>query len=173
MPRGIPNAPKQAKNTPVASNTKRVDSQDIPTPQSGSRTLKSTGDAKDALEPSQIVVADHVDHEKAQMLAFMNEKIEVRVADSSDVDAEQIIVVNVNGRNFPLKRGEVVTVPRYVADWLARQRKTAYKDRETVNAQGVKDVVYDSRTSKMYDFSVERDDNPLGRSWLAAAFAGR
>lgn len=172
MPRGIP---KKAKDTPVALNTQRVDSTDIPLPSLPPRLLKSTGPAESALDPgSEIVTTQKMpDPEKAAMLAFMNEQIEIRIATTSDKTQAQQFEININGRNYFFVRGVKRTVPRYVADWLARRVTESLSQREVVNAEGVKDILHDRVPARVYDFSVERDDNPLGRQWLAAALAGR
>ena len=66
MPRGIP---RTAQNSPV-NVSNRADSQDLDIGQGPERTLKSTGDASDAMEPTLIAkVGEHpYDGEKMAML---------------------------------------------------------------------------------------------------------
>jgi hypothetical protein len=143
--------------------------------QSPDRVLRSTGDAKDSLDAVEnIKIAETIyDDEKMAMLAFMNETIEIRVATTSDPNAEQVFEININGRPFLFKRGETKVVPRYVADRLARMKVTRYTHAEVLNNEGIKDVVYTPITSLKYDFMVTKDGNRHGDSWLRSILAER
>jgi hypothetical protein len=112
-----------------------------------------------------------VDQEQLAMLAFMAEPVTIRIAQSTDKNAEQVFELNINGRLELFRRGETKTIPRYFADRLARLKVTTYSQREVVNAEGVKGIVYDPFTALKYDFSMVRDDHPRGRDWLAAVLA--
>jgi hypothetical protein len=176
MPRGQPRTPIQSGATNYNAAPSGVTStEDMEIGQSPDRVLRSTGDAKDALDPnSMIKIADQVyDDEKMAMLAFMNEQIEVKIASNTDANAEQIFEININNKPFMFRRGETKVVPRYVVDRLARMKVTRYEHREAVNAEGVKDVVYTPITALKYDFMVTRDGNRYGDSWLRSALAER
>lgn len=174
MPRGIP-ASTKAKNNPVVIH-KTIESGDTDVGQSEARVLASTGDASKALDPlgKVIQVVDRVgDPEKAAMLAFMNELIEVRLATTTDKNAEQVVEINVNGVQKFLRRGVPQTVPRFIVDRLARVKLTGYSQREVTNSEGVRQYVHDPMTGLRYDFSVTRDDSPHADAWLRSVIAER
>lgn len=171
MPRGVPNTPRNASAYPVI-NSNTIDSQEMDVGQIGSRTMSSTGDAGSALSESVIEPVDRpIDNDKMAMLAFMAEPVTVRIATSTDPNAEQVFELNINGRLELFRRGETKTVPRYFVDRLARLKVTGYTQRETVNNEGIKDIVYDSHTGLKYDFAVIRDDHPRGAEWLRYTLA--
>lgn len=172
MPRGIP----KANSTNAADNPaiirQATEASDNPVGQDVPRTLRSTGDAKEALDFPVVEPVDRVvDPEKMAMLAFMNEPVTVRIATSTDANAEQVFEININGRLEFFRRGEEKTVPRYFVDRLARLKQTGYSQREVLNAEGVKDIIHDSRTGLKYDFAVVSDAHPRGREWLQHVLA--
>ena len=166
------NANQAAKNNPVIINkTFEASEQDIGNPEP--RLLKSTGLSQDALEPSIIATVDRpINAEKLAMLAFMAELVTVRIATTTDKNAEQVFEITLGGKIFLFKRGESKTVPRYVADKLCRTKETGYESQEVTNSAGIRDVLYTPSTALRYDFSIVRDDNPHGASWHKAALAG-
>lgn len=168
MARGIP---RTAQNNPVI--LRGPDSQDHDVGQSNERTLRSTGPADQALEPSVIVKVSEqpYDDEKMAMLKFMAEPIEIRIGTTTDKNAEQCFEININGRLEFFRRGETKTVPRYVVDRLLRLKQTVYTQKEVVNAEGVKDIVNIPHTALKYDYAITRDDNPLGKSWERSVLA--
>lgn len=161
------------RRTPIAapSGQKMASEHDIP--QGAPRVLLSTGDAADALSENVIErVGEHaLDSEHTAMMAFMAEKIGVRIGTSTDPNAEQIFEIIINGQTFLFRRGETKTVPRYVVDRLARLKETGYVAREVFDKEGVRSYVYDPSSALKYDFAVTRDDNPLGQSWLPHVLA--
>jgi hypothetical protein len=139
------------------------------------RLLKSTGDAKTALEPSVLArVSDHpVDPEKMAMLAFMNEPVTVRIGTTTDKNADQVFEINVNSNLEFFRRGETKTVKRYIVDRMLRMKETAYTQKEVINSEGIKDILNIPHSALKYDFAIERDDNPAGESWKRAVLAER
>lgn len=158
-----------AMNNPVTSNFSTAVSE-METGSGPSRTMRSEGDAKDSLDKNTLIhVAEQpYDDEKMAMLAFMNELIEVRIATTTDKNAEQCFEINVNGKLCFFRRGETKTVPRYIVDHMMRMKQTVYSQREVLNAEGVREMVYDPQTAVKYDFSITRDPNPLSNSWQRA-----
>lgn len=173
MPRGVRNQPAtQAKHNPVMRTTAEpVSQQDIA--QGATRLLKSTGDSKEALEtPSIARATEHgLDREKMAMLAFMAEPVTVRIGTTTDKNAPQVFEINVNSNLHLFRRGETKTVPRYIADRMLRLKQTVYTQKEVINAEGIKDIVHIPHTALLYDFSIERDSNPQGKSWERAVLA--
>lgn len=149
-----------------------VDTSETEVGQDHSRLLKSTGDSGDSLQVArQDIVERPVNDEQLQMLKFMAEPISVRIATSTDKNAEQIFEININGRLELFRRGETKTVPRYFVDRLARLKETTYTQQEVLNNEGIKDILYQPHTGLKYDFSVTRDDHPRGGEWLRAVLA--
>ena len=88
----------------------------------------------DGLSPSLIAMPGDrpVDLEKQAMLKFMMEPVTVRIATSTDRNAEQCFEININGRLEFFRRGETKTVPRYFVDRLMRLKTTVYgQDRKS------------------------------------------
>lgn len=112
------------------------------------------------------------DNAKARELAFMEEYIDILVAESSNPNDQPMVPLWVNGRSQVLFRGEVTRVKRYFADRLGRARNEDVKVSVAKNADG--EVV--NRTSKptalAFPFSVVEDRNPLGKAWLAKLMKG-
>ncbi len=171
MPRGIPRS-KEAKHNPVIlSNAMETAEQEIA--QGNARILKSTGSGKDALDQMehQIICDRAVNDEQVQMLAFMNEPVTIRIATTTDKDADQVFELNINSRLEFFRRGETKTVPRYFVDRLLRLKQTVYTQREVTNQEGVKDILHDPHTALKYDFSIVRDANPIGQMWEKSVLA--
>jgi hypothetical protein len=123
-------------------------------------------------EPGLVQVADRMpDPEKAAMLQFMEEPVTIRIATSTDKNAEQVFELTINGRNEFFRRGETKTVARKYVDLLARLKVTSYTQNEVVNAEGEKQFVNVPHTGLKYDFAKIADANPMGDDWLRATLA--
>ena len=171
MPRGVPRS-KEAKNNPVIiSDAVEMSQKEIG--QGPARLLRSTGDAKKALDTHSVikVMEQPYDDEKMAMLAFMDEPITIRIAQSTDKNAEQCFEINVNNDLQFFRRGETKTVKRYIVDRLMRLKVTRYEQREVINPEGIREYLHIPVTGLKYDFSIIRDDNPLGKSWERAVLA--
>lgn len=168
---------RQASNAidnPAGINKAQTDSQDVAVTQTEERTMRSTGDASESLDmvgTLQRIDDRPVDGEKLAMLAFMDEPVTVRIATSTDKNAEQIFEICVNGRISLFRRGETKTVKRHIVDRLARMKQTIYEQKEVLNAEGVKDIVNVPHTALKYDFSVISDAHPRGAEWLRSVIA--
>jgi hypothetical protein len=112
------------------------------------------------------------DSSKARELAFMEEYIDILVAESTNPNDQPLVPLWVNGRPQWLLRGQVTRVKRHYADRLGRARNEDVKVSVAKNADG--EVV--NRTSKpsalAFPFSVVEDKNPLGKAWLAKLMRG-
>lgn len=152
---------------------KRIETAEQHTGQLEPRVLHSDTGTLDAATPIQVMdkSIDMLDKEKMKMLAFFNEPVTIRIATSSDRQAEQAFEINVNGQNEFFRRGETKTVKRFIVDHMARMKVTTYTQREVIDKDGVKSIVNDPVSSLKYDFSIERDSNPRGRDWLRAVQA--
>lgn len=143
--------------------------------QDNPRTLSSTGDAREALEPALIEPVDRpmegLDNEKLAMLAFMDMDVEIHIHSTNDKDAEQIFELFINGQREVFRRNEKKVVKRRFVDLLARLKPTTYTQQEVTKSDGVKDIVYHPHTGLRYPFSVVRDPHPRGGDWLRSVLA--
>ena len=154
-----------AIDNPVTKSPVPMSEQDIG--QQGTRTLESMDELKVIVKASD----QPFDEEKMQMIAFMNEPVTIRIATSTDKNAEQCFELNINGKAEFFRRGETKTVKRYFVDRLMRLKETVYGQEMLINKEGIKSYVYPSSTGLKYDFAITRDDNPLGKSWERAILA--
>lgn len=144
---------------------KRIDTSDRDVGQDSSRAMSTTGDA--VLDPPRIEPVERpMDSEKVAMLAFFEEMVTIRMATSTDPNAEQIFEVWVNGEPQIFKRGETKTLKRKFVDCLARRKLTTHTLEKYTNANGDEAYRYPSHTALRYDFQMIRDDNPQGADWL-------
>jgi hypothetical protein len=157
-----------------AAIRKSLDTENLEVAQSAPRALKSEGKAKEALEPPQVVEAAQgpIDDEWAKNMAFNKEKITIRVAESTDQNAEKVITVWNNGEPMHFPRGQEVTCERRFVEVLMRARETRYTQKALLDEVGkVKEYQNIPRTALKYDFSVVRDESPIGPAWLKAVMA--
>lgn len=168
MPRGIPRT-KEAKHNPVIL-TKTIETEDIGVGQSEPR--KFIGGE---LSPNLIQLASESemqDAEKLENLSFMNEKVTVRIASSTDKNAEQVFEITINGKTELFRRGEVKTVRRCYVDRMCMLKETVF-DCKLVESEGERQYIYPQTSGLKYDFGMVRDDNPNGQAWLKHTLALR
>lgn len=165
MPKG--QYDRTARNNPVRAAAPFASDHEIG--QSPIRKIDIDG----MFEPSVIakVSEQPLDQEKLAMLAFMAELVTIRIATTTDRNAEQVFEININGKLQFFRRGETKTLPRYFVDRLMRLKTTVFSQDLVVNKEGIKSYVYPPSTGLKYDFSIVRDDNPLGKSWEQAVLA--
>jgi len=163
------------EGAPAIINGGRLETGDHDITQNPPRTQFSNPEQHDGalLEPGVIQpVADRpLDPEKMAMLKFFNEDVVIRIATTTDKNAEQIFELSVNGRSELFRRGEKKKVKRYFVDRLLRLKQTTYTQREVANDQGERQYVNVPHTTLRYDFSVEEDPNPMGKDWLKHTLA--
>jgi len=167
------NAENNAINNPVvASNV--TDTRELDVAQGAVTIFDKVGERHD--EDSDIVIENNLDNaaEKAAALAFLEEKVEIIIADSSDKNAEKMVYCSVNGRGpgpggTPyLPRGINIVIPRKYVEVLAMARDERVKNEEKVNHDNGERYIEHPRVSSLkYPFQVVRDENPKGRQWLS------
>jgi len=163
MPRGVPNDTRVPNVAPQKTFEPMEETigQDVP------RAMKSTGPAKDALEPALIVPVDRpVDNEKLQMLAFMEMPVEVTIHTTSDKTADQIFEIFNNNQREVFRRGETKTVKRKFVNELATRKLTTFTQERQRGPDGVMFDVQVPSTALRYPFSVLSDPHPRGGDWL-------
>lgn len=109
--------------------------------------------------------------DRAAALAFMEEKVEVMVHESTDPNAENPVTVACNGVNQFFVRGMPQVVKRKFVEILARAKTTAISTKEVRDYQGDLTTRIDKSTALRYPFSVVRDENPKGAAWLRSILA--
>lgn len=156
--------PDQAKNHPVAPNTKGFDANvhEIAQPPGAARFDEEGG----------LVIPRLMDTEspefktKAETTAFMNEMVTIRLHPSNERRyTDPRFTVTVNGKTAYLRQGTTATVPRYIVERLALARPVHYECEEFVNEQGSQDYRYPAQRGLRYPFRVEQDSDK-GHEWL-------
>jgi hypothetical protein len=129
-----------------------------------------TGSVDDMRRPDQYIepVVDFGRFkDKAAELAFLEELVTIRIHGSGDPNAENPVVLGVNGRQVAILRDQDTIVRRKYVEQLLRSKPEAIATRQVRTGDGdVRNIIDKSRSLK-YPFSIIRDENPLGRRWEA------
>lgn len=131
------------------------------------RDMSTTGDARDSLDERVVEVIDGPNAMSlVENLAFMEERVEVMVQDSTDKNAERVIYVSVGDRRQYFIRGEPQVVRRKFVEQLARAKETRFSQQHYKDANGDDAIRNIPHTAIKYPFSIIRDDNRRGADWL-------
>lgn len=101
---------------------------------------------------------------------FMEERVLVRVAPSSNQDDPKIVEVWNNGTPQRMIRGEWTIVRRKYVEVMARAKPFGVTTPEYTDANGDRATRIDTHNGTMYPFEM-RDRNPIGQAWLARVMA--
>ena len=159
---------------PVRSTRGFIDTNEQKVGQDRTRSMKSTGPAREALEPGLVEpVENPVSKEKLDMLAFMEEELTILVHDSNDPTDEPFPeVINGGDRNRQyFIRGQEQQVKRKYVEVLARAKRTTRGNEKFKDANGDDAYRYPSHSALRYPFSVIHDPNPRGKDWLKSVLA--
>lgn len=160
------------------------DARELPIQQADELELPPTGDlggvraqTKDAevFATKEIespgAMADAMD--KIKLLAFYEEKLEVTLLESADINPEPYVFLSVNGRGpmpGPMSqwcpRNVPIMMARKYVEVLARAKPVHIRTVDAVDTDGYKTKVVRSTSSLRYPFAVSRDPNPRGAAWL-------
>lgn len=135
--------------------------------------IPTTGDIKaDDLAVNVEVPADfsRID-EKADELAFMEERVEIYLHDAQTPNEEPIVHVGNGGDNVWLQRGQNHTIKRKHLLNLATARPTNYRTIEARAPDGSMTVRLKAHSSLKYPFSVNQD-SARGHKWLQGIMGG-
>ncbi len=102
--------------------------------------------------------------------AFMNEHVTIMVHATTDENQPPHVIVNVNGTNQPIIRGNPTRVRRKYVEVLARMKETKY-NQVTPNPAAPDVSEMRARTALAYPFDLVEDPNPKGRAWLQHVLA--
>lgn len=145
---------------------------ELPTKQT---ILPNTGGLDTAKASAELLGLDVIDKPIAQdhmaELAFMEEKLEVMLHESTDPNAENPVQVAVNGINQFFMRGVPQVVRRKYVGVLAGAKRGHITTPE-ITQNGERTAAIRKTQALAYPFSVIRDDNPRGPVWLRGLMAG-
>ena len=121
-------------------------------------------------DPGPIELVSERDFVKeADLEAFMNEEVEIRLHDASAEGDLQVETPSLNGVNMPIIRGQWQRVKRKYVEVLAQARTVTFVQ-EARNPVDPADIAMVERSRLSYPFEM-RDPNPMGRAWLEAQLA--
>lgn len=124
------------------------------------------------LEAANVETVDGPDwKDKAAELAFLEEPVIVRVAESTDKNASHVVETWVNGIAQRFWRGQPQVVKRKFVAALASAKETAYSQEHYQDGNGLDAIRNHQHTAPRYPFTVLRDDNPRGEAWLTRLLA--
>ena len=148
-----------------------LESEEVDIDHGEARNLSSEGDAQ--LDVPQIeVVQDGPDlGKKLETMAFMEEPIEVIVAESADKNAQPIVESWCNGRSQFFVRGQQQTVKRKFVAVLAQAKTVSYTQQEYRDHNGALAIRNIPHKALQYPFTVVYDPSPKGVAWLRETIA--
>jgi len=115
-------------------------------------------------EPIEMVAANNLIQE-AELEAFMNEIVTIRMHQSPVEGALAVETVALNGVNMPIIRGINQPIKRKYVEILAQSRAIMYSQVQQ-NPADLSDIAMVERPALAYPFEVIHDPNPKGRAWL-------
>ncbi len=121
-----------------------------------------------------VLGADKPLHQLAQDAEFMEQHIEIMITPAANANEPDVVLVNVNGVNQPMPRGQKINVRRKYIEVLARMKQTNYSQRDAdyINPERSNELI--PRTGLVYPFAVYRDPaGTKGEAWLTAILAER
>lgn len=102
-----------------------------------------------------------------ETLAFMEERVLVRVHETTEPHAEKFIEVYNDGKLQIFVRGEWIIAKRKYVEVLARAKPFSVTTPEAVDGRGNATRRIDRHVGQRYQFEM-RDKNPKGAAWLNA-----
>jgi hypothetical protein len=103
-------------------------------------------------------------------LAFMNEEIDIIIAETTDENAENPVSVGVNGVFKLFFRGHLTRARRYFVDCLIA-KSSRVTTPKVKNGAGEDTFAIRQHQSHKYPFTVVRDPSPRGAQWLRTRMA--
>ena len=107
---------------------------------------------------------------KAKELAFMDEMVAVKIADSGNPNEEQYVETGNGGIPQFIERGKWQMVKRKFVEVLARAKVDHVATPEFVDPSGARSVRIVTTPALKYQFEM-RDHNPDGHVWLQRILA--
>jgi hypothetical protein len=157
-------APKDAKNHVAQPRARaEIDSRDQKL-QTRTAEIALEGAAGLEVEDLEVIDGPRFKDREAE-LAFMEEPVTIMIHETTEKNAERLILVAVNGRNCYIPRGKPSIVKRKYVERLAHAREdNVSQDVQAVTPEEVNRLTI--RQGHKYPFSVIHDPNPKGADWL-------
>lgn len=150
-----------AINNPVVLNTNRFEADE--------QDLGEVADIGDSIiQTGRFDIDSPEFQDKDRIEKFMHEKVTVHIHENSSDLEVGAFAISVNGKKEIFRFGEVKTIERKFVEGLARARPETYNNKKITlqtNTGEVASYANEGARSLRYPFSIERDDNPVGRSW--------
>lgn len=130
------------------------------------KIISATGKAE-VISESELVITTNLEKSYAEQLAFLEEPVEVMVAEPQDEKESNLVQLFVQGRSQMIIPGQPIVIKRKYLEVLARAKQIRYKPVVKINdLTGAPVNMMIPRLVLRYNFSVIQDKNPKGAEWL-------
>jgi hypothetical protein len=144
-------------------------------------SLYGNGDAElnvlDMMESNAHLPISHIEAitereftDMAEYEKFMEEPVVISVNETTDKNAPWVVPIGVNGDFRYLPRGIPIRVPRKFIERLAQAQETRLSTKQNTDHESSNAMRVTAKTASAYGFSVLRDPNPRGPSWLQRVY---
>ena len=135
------------------------------------KSIPATGKAE-VISESELVITTNLEKSYAEQLAFLEEPVEVMVAEPQDEKESNLVQLFVQGRSQMIIPGQPIVIKRKYLEVLARAKQIRYKPVVKINdLTGAPINMMIPRLVLRYNFSVIQDKNPKGAEWLRRILA--
>lgn len=135
------------------------------------KSIPATGKAE-VISESELVITTNLEKSYAEQLAFLEEPVEVMVAEPQDEKESSLVQLFVQGRSQMIIPGQPIVIKRKYLEVLARAKQIRYKPVVKINdLTGAPVNMMIPRLVLRYNFSVIQDKNPKGAEWLRRILA--
>jgi len=135
------------------------------------KIIPATGKAE-VISESELVVTTNLEKNYADQLAFLEEPVEIMVAEPQDEKESSLVQLFVQGRSQMIIPGQPIVIKRKYLEVLARAKQIRYKPVVKINdLTGAPVNMMIPRLVLRYNFSVIQDKNPKGAEWLRRILA--
>ena len=135
------------------------------------KSIPATGKAE-VISESELVITTNLEKSYAEQLAFLEEPVEVMVAEPQDEKESNLVQLFVQGRSQMIIPGQPIVIKRKYLEVLARAKQIRYKPVVKINdLTGAPVNMMIPRLVLRYNFSVIQDKNPKGAEWLRRILA--
>lgn len=135
------------------------------------KSIPATGKAE-VISESELVITTNLEKSYAEQLAFLEEPVEIMVAEPQDEKESSLVQLFVQGRSQMIIPGQPIIIKRKYLEVLARAKQIRYKPVVKINdLTGAPVNMMIPRLVLRYNFSVIQDKNPKGAEWLRRILA--
>jgi hypothetical protein len=146
---------------------RRIDTNELQVGQEQSFNMPASGAIKHSdFHDNFEVVDDPMWKDQAELMAFMEELVEIVVSEDNHPNAEQVINLSVNGINQFVFRGKPQVIKRKYIEVLARSRPESLSTPEYTDANGNRATRIVKAHTLRFPFRVIKDMNPKGGRWV-------